>query len=109
MINESIQAQIEALVASFAGSVSDVRLHHALETMAQHAYKEGKKDALMGLMSVDDVAAELGVSRRRANALIQNRHERFGVGMQIGKNTWVIHRDELESLKPDEKHRKKTR
>lgn len=107
MVNESIQAQIEALVASFGHSVSDVRLHHALETIAHYAYTEGKHAALSGLMSVDDVATELGVSRRRANAIIQNRHERFGMGMQIGKNTWIIHRDEMESLKPDEKHRKK--
>ena len=105
--NESIQAQIEALVASFGHSVSETRLRHALETIAQYAYNEGKHDALSGLMSVDDVAIELGVSRRRANALIQNRHERFGTGMQIGKNTWAIHRDELEQLRPDTKYQRK--
>lgn len=54
------------------------------------------------LMTTEDVAEWFGVSERRARALIKNRHERFGIGTQIG-NTWLVHRDELDVLEPDER------
>lgn len=96
----------QAMIAMFphgAGTVSHHRVAHHLEHVAKRAFEAGKSYALMGLMTSDDVAEHFGVSKRRANALIKNRHERFGAGMRFG-NQWLIHRDELDSITPLEKH-----
>jgi len=80
------------------------RVSHWLDHIAQVAYREGRNDALMGIMTAEDVAAHYNISPRRARALIRNRHERFGVGMKAG-NVWLINRDELHDLEPDARYR----
>jgi hypothetical protein len=55
-------------------------------------------------MTAQDIADHFNISRRRANELIRNRHQRFRIGMRIG-NQWIIHRDELASLEPEAKYR----
>ena len=87
-----------------AGRAPHTRVLRHLEQIAQIAFRVGRNHALMGLMTAADVAEHFGVSERRARALIQNRHERFGVGMRVG-NQWLVHRDELGNLEPDEKYR----
>jgi len=61
--------------------------------------------ALAGLLTVADVAEQFGVGARRARALISSRHRKFGVGMKFG-SSWLVHRDELPSLAPDERYRR---
>lgn len=58
----------------------------------------------MELMTAEDVAEHFGFSVRRARALIANRNERFGIGMKVGRS-WLVHRDELGRLEPEEKYR----
>lgn len=77
-----------------------------LDKIAQLAFQEGKTHALLGIMTATDVAAHYKISERRARALIKNRHERFGIGMRVGKS-WLIHRDELPNIEPDQKYRQK--
>jgi len=73
--------------------------------VAQIAFQEGRNEALMGLMTAQDVAEHFGITGRRARALIRNRHQRFGVGMRVG-HEWLVHRSELPDLEPIAKYKK---
>lgn len=97
--NQKIQTLIDSLLPYGAGPITEHRLRFALDQVAQTAFTAGKSYALMNLLTAEEVAEELGVSPRRMRALIKTRHERFATGRQVGK-TWMIHRDELESLRP---------
>lgn len=106
IVEREIEQGMNSLFPHGAGQAPHTRVRHSMEKIAQIAFREGKTYALMGLMTVEDVAEHLDVTRRRASALIKNRHERFGVGMKFG-SSWLIHRDELPQLEPDEKYRPK--
>lgn len=97
-MNEIINNEIKKMVQS-AGVASPAKLQHLLETIAHIAYTEGRNDALMNLMDTQQVANHFGFSLRRAQALVKNRHERFGVGMKV-EGGWVVNRDELAQLTP---------
>lgn len=102
---DKIEALMESLFPYGAGQINHIRARYALEQAAQVAYTQCKHDVFRNLMSVSDVAIHFDISERRARALIKNRHERFGVGKRVGKNTWIVHRDELPTLQPDEKYK----
>jgi len=108
LIDTIIEHSVSSVVISMPflddDAIGYIDAENLLNQTAQIAFREGRNHALMGLMTAADVAAEFGVSERRARALIQNRHERFGVGMRVG-NQWLVHRDELGNLEPDEKYR----
>jgi len=101
---QAIEQAMDAMFPHGAGNAPHIRVRHHLEQVAQAAFREGKNHALMGLMTTEDIAREFGVTERRARALVQNRHKRFGVGMRFG-NSWLVHRDELDALQPEEKYR----
>jgi hypothetical protein len=61
------------------------------------------KTILAGLLTAEDVAAQLHVSSRRVRALAANR----GVGTQM-LNGWVFTAEDVELLKPDPKYRRKS-
>lgn len=112
-MNETIYQQArEAAVADAmavlfpngAGQINHIHAEHYLDKVSRQSFEAGRQYALLGLMTSDDVAGHFGISKRRANALIANRHQRFAVGMKIG-NQWLIHRDELADIAPDEKYR----
>lgn len=103
MYNEFIASKIDELTAH---DPENVMTRNMLEIIAEYAYAEGRHDALAGLMTVEQVAEEFGVSRRRASAIIQHHHERFGLGRRFN-SSWLVHRDELESMRPDPKYRRK--
>jgi hypothetical protein len=104
IVQDRVEQAMQAMFPHGAGRVSHTQVRHHLEQIAEIAFQAGKHEALMGLMTASDVAAHFDVSERRARALIRNRHERFGTGMQVG-NTWLVHRDELETLEPEAKYR----
>lgn len=99
LYEQKIQSMVDSLLPHGAGSISDHRLRFALDQVAQTAFSAGKSYALLNLLTAEQAAEEIGVSPRRMRALIKTRHERFATGRQIGK-TWLIHRDELEALRP---------
>ncbi len=103
IIDRQITHALDSMFPYGEGRVGRVRVEHFLRQIAQVAFTEGRNQALMGLMTTEDVAQHFGVSVRRARALIHNRHERFGVGMRFGAS-WLIHRDELEGLTPGAKY-----
>lgn len=98
-MNEIISQEIEKIISETATAVSPTKLKHFLQTIAQVAYREGRNDALMGLMDSQQVANEFGVSLRRAQSLLKKYHERHGGGIKI-EGGWLIARDELENIRP---------
>jgi excisionase family DNA binding protein len=107
-VTREIEDEMDALFPHGVGQAPHTRVRRSLEKIAHVAFQAGKIYALVGLMTVGDVAERLGVTRRRASALIKNRHEKFGVGMKFG-SSWLIHYDDLPQLEPDKKYRKKHR
>ena len=61
---------------------------------------------LTDLLDARAVAQHFNISERRARALIANRHERHGIGTKVGQS-WLVHRDDLGLLEPDEKYKRK--
>ena len=103
-VEQEIENAMQVMFSHGAGETDHAHVEHILAKIAQRAFQAGRSYALLGLMTADDVAEHYGITGRRARALIANRHERFGIGMRFGRS-WLIHRDELPDLSPDEKYR----
>jgi len=103
ILDREIQKGFNAMFPHGAGRATYQQVQHWLNTIAQVAFREGRSYALMGLMTAEDVAQHFQITPRRARALIQNRHERFAVGMKMG-NSWLVHRDELDDLRRDKRY-----
>lgn len=97
---QMIASDIETLVDSMSGNITAHRLRFALDKIAKQAFEHGRTYALMSLMSTEEAAAHYGISESRMTRIIAQRHERFGVGMKVGKRAWLVTRDELPSLEP---------
>lgn len=81
--------------------ITEQRLRRALENISQESFEIGREYALTNLMTTDQMAASVGVTVRRMQAIVKNRHDRFGVGFQIrGKNPWIFTPEETEILRP---------
>jgi hypothetical protein len=112
-IHEQVVSQVvsDAMAGLFphgAGLPGPTRVKAALDRVAKIAFNQGRLYALTSLLTAEDVAEHFGISRRRARALIKNRHERLGVGYQVpGTSQWLVSPEELESLAPDVKYRVK--
>lgn len=99
LYQHKINTLIDALLPHGAGSITEHRLRYALDQVAEKAFSAGRAYALTNLMTVEEAAIEIGVSRRRMAEIIRTRHDRFGTGMRVG-NSWIISRDELDALRP---------
>lgn len=95
---------IESKIEQFTGEgqpLSPARARHALDQVAQVAFREGENYALLSLMTVRDVAVTLRVSERRVRAIARERHERLRIGWQVpGTSTWLFRPEEIELLRP---------
>ena len=108
IVENDIKKYVSSLLPHGAGAITDHRLRHALEQVAQRAFQQGESYALSSLLTVGDVAEILNVSPRRVRAIAKNRHERFGVGWQVpGTNQWLFKPEEIGQLRPDEKYQPK--
>lgn len=107
-VEQAMEQAMDSMFPYGAGKTTHQRVSHHLEQVAKVAFCTGKTYALMGLMTAEDVAEHFQITPRRARALIKNRHERFAIGMKAG-NTWLVHRDDLDSLTPEEKYRSDAR
>lgn len=83
----------------------EIRLRSILNPLAQRIASNTRAYELLGIKTAEEMADVWGVSVRRARAIIANRHERFGVGRQIGK-TWVLSAAEAESIEIDTSRRR---
>lgn len=91
-----------------ARTVTEARLRAILTPAMQRVSRDGENYALTSLMTVEDVAAILGISARRVRAIAKNRHERFGTGWQVpGTTQWLFRPSEIDLLQPDAKYRRK--
>lgn len=105
MTQQHIDKAIEALLPNGgAGRVTEHRLRHVLERLAQQAATTGVNEALAGLREASEIEHIWGVSRRRVNAHIRHLHERFGVGAKIG-GAWVLTAEEVERYAPGDSGR----
>lgn len=99
LIDQDIEQAIETHLPNGAGTMTAVRLRTALRTIAKRAETAARAYYLGNLRTVDDLAEQFGVSRRRAQAIAKQHHERWGKGMQIG-GTYIFSEDEIESMRP---------
>jgi hypothetical protein len=101
MIDQEIEQAIETHLPHGGGPMTAVRLRTALRTIAQRTETAARAYYLGNLRTVDDLAASFGVSRRRAQAIAKQHHDRWGKGMQIG-GTYIFSEDEIKSMRPAE-------
>lgn len=103
LYEQQINKSIESLLPHGAGNISENRLRHELYHVAQVAFSAGSDYALMSLLTVDDVAEQLGVSVRRVRAIAKIKHAQFGIGYQVPNTSqWLFRPSEVESLRPGE-------
>ena len=108
MQTASLEEAVEALIALHpALAAREVRLRAALSKLQRESASNSAGYELLNIRTAEDLAAEWGVSVRRAQAIIRNRHERFGVGRQIGR-TWCLAAREWEGIEIDATRRRKT-
>jgi hypothetical protein len=101
LYEQKISQQIQSLLPNGAGSITEIRLRHALDQVAQVAFSAGGSYALLSLLTVDDVADQLSVSVRRVRAIAKIKHEQFGIGFQVPNTAqWLFRPSEIESLRP---------
>lgn len=100
LTQDNINIIVQVIVPNGAGHITEHRLRAALEKISQQAFEAGRVYALMSLMSTEEAAAHYGISESRMTRIIAKRHERFGVGMKVGKRAWLVTSDELPALEP---------
>lgn len=100
IVQQGIVLQLEALFPYGEGRTTRGHVEHALDTVAKHAFEAGRAYALSSLLTVDDLAAEFGVSPRRVRALAQVAHSRYGTGWQTPRGEWLFTPEEIEILRP---------
>ena len=99
MIAQAIEQAVETHLPHGAGQMTAVRLRTALQTVAQRTEAAARAYYLGNLITVDDLAAQWGVSRRYVQQIARDAHERWGKGMKIA-GTYIFSADEVEGMKP---------
>ncbi len=61
----------------------------------ERAYQQGRHDAVSELRTSDEVATELGISRRA----VQYRAAKLGVGWQVGPRAILFRPEDVEALR----------
>lgn len=82
-------------------TLSRERVAHMMREVAHRADAIGRDEALLSLKTTRDLADEWGVSLRRAQAIVKNASERWGVGMHVGRD-WIVTPEEAERIRPGE-------
>jgi hypothetical protein len=103
----SIESQIERAVEELLrGKVVDTvpqfRAETVLTNLAHRVKQDAEINVLNNLLTVEDVARQLGVSSRRVLAKAKwLREHGYGAGWQVpGTNPWLFRPEEMENLKP---------
>ena len=93
MPNSKYWSEVESKINEYAGD--NPRLLHILTQVAQVAWKLGCTDAVMELKTSTQATAELGISKRRVNALAKSRN----VGWQVGAGIWLFRPDDIDNMR----------
>lgn len=106
LIAQEIDRTVDALLPrdAAAGRIQSEILRLALQKLTQRTETAARTYYLANLRTVDDLAAEYGISRRRAQTIAQRHHARWGKGMKIG-GTYVFSADEIETMRPADRGR----
>lgn len=108
MQTASLREAVEALINLHpALAAREVRLRSLLTKLQQESASNSAGFELLNIRTAEDLAPVWRVSVRRAQAIIRNRHERFGGGRQIGR-TWCLSAREWEGIEIDATRRRKT-
>ena len=104
LIASDIDREVETYLPNGAGQMTEARLRKALETVAKRVESNARSYYLGNLRTVDDLAARYNISRRRAQAIAKQQHERWGKGMMVG-GTYIFSDDELSTMEPGDRGR----
>lgn len=106
LIAQEIAQTIAALLPHDAeiGRISSACLRSALENVTARTEAAARDFYLSNLRTVDDLAAEYGISKRRAQTIAQRHHARYGKGMKIG-GSYVFSADEIATMRPADRGR----
>jgi len=106
---QKINQYTQSLLPNGAGTITETKLRHVLDNVAQTAFSVGQDYALSSLLTVNDVAELFGVNVSRVRAIAKQKHAQFGIGYQIpNTNQWLFRPSEIESLRPGAVGRPKT-
>ncbi len=84
------------------GVVSPMRAQAVAMDALYRGYQAGRTDAIMELMTTEQMAGELGVSVRRVQAIANRR----GVGWSIGRDV-LFRPEDIEAMRPGKPGRPK--
>lgn len=76
-------------------TISPLRAQHIAMDALYRGYVAGKSDAIMELMTTEQMAGQLGVSVRRVRAIASAR----GIGWSIGRDT-LFRPEDIEAMRP---------
>jgi len=101
-MNREIQDLLAALTTD--QTVTEAELKATLERLANTAVAAGQKQSLSSLITTEDLQNHFGISQRRAIALANQRHDKFGIGFRLtdaSNSRWFFNASDLELLRPD--------
>lgn len=104
MIAGYIDNAVTDLIPHRAGAVTEHRLRHILNHVAQQAMQTSKHYELLNILDTAEIAELWGVSTRRVRAHCAHLHDRWGVGRKANGG-WLMSRAEAESHRPGQSGR----
>lgn len=112
IVDQQIEQAINAMFPYGEGRASRAAVEHHLKTVGQVGFREGRSYALHNILTTDEALEEINqrlraddrkpISRRRLLAIAKYEHDRFAVGRQISRGTWLFAREEIDNLMPVE-------
>lgn len=99
MIASHIDNAVTDLIPHGAGTVTEHRLRHILNRVAQQTAQTSKNYELLNLLDTAEIAELWGVSTRRVRAHCAHLHDRWGVGRKANGG-WLMTRAEAENHRP---------
>lgn len=84
----------DVLGGRVAATVTEQRVRAVVARVARHAYQQGRSDAILELLTTEQVAAALGVTRSYVIKLAK-RHD---LGWNIGRD-WLFRPEDVAALR----------
>jgi hypothetical protein len=111
LIEKQIQKAIKTMFDDLDRQPDRRDVQYYFERATKSAFQMGQSYALENLLTIEDIAKQFQITKRRAREVAKSRHARFGIGRKIpGKRgQWLFLPGDLDILAPIEKHRKKNK
>jgi len=101
-LQEVAKNKIDEIIPKYKESLSG-DFEEILREIVTEAYIQGKKERTVKvseLISTKQLAERLGVNVSRANVIIKQANEDFGVGFRLGDRDWFLLESEIELIRP---------